>query len=63
MNKKTCDKCHCNCHCENELHLHSDNQDLCTCDTCTCKNRAEDGSFENNGGVVVDDTGECESCQ
>ena len=22
-----------------------------------------DMSYENNGGIVVDDTGECESCQ
>ena len=25
--------------------------------------RQEDQSFENNGGLVIDDTGECESCQ
>ena len=63
MNKKTCDKCHCDCHCGEPLHSNHYDKDLCTCDTCTCKNRAEDASFENNGGVVIDETGECESCQ
>jgi len=27
------------------------------------KMRQEDLSYENNGQVVIDDTGECESCQ
>jgi len=27
------------------------------------KMRDEDLSYENNGGLVIDDTGECESCQ
>ena len=39
---------------------------------CQCKNktnqeleqeRAEQATYENNGGLVIDDTGECESCQ
>ena len=30
---------------------------------CDCNGRAEDQSFENDGGLVIDDTGECESCQ
>ena len=58
-----CRNCHCNCHCDGELH--ADVYGVCTCDNCECKKkqeRAEDLSFENNG-VVVDDTGECESCQ
>jgi len=25
--------------------------------------KAEQETYENNGGVVIDDTGECESCQ
>ena len=29
----------------------------------THKEWASDMSFENNGGLVVDDTGECDSCQ
>ena len=60
-----CKNCHCNCHCDGDLHNHHYDGDLCTCDNCECKKkqeRAEDLSFENNG-VVVDDTGECESCQ
>ncbi len=38
----------------------------CVCDNCECKNgkdRAEDSTYENNGGIVIDDTEECESCQ
>ena len=61
-----CSKCHCNCHCGEELHSHHYDGDLCTCDGCECKNKkdkAEDKSFENEGGLVIDDTGECESCQ
>ena len=27
------------------------------------KMRDEDLSYENNGGLIIDDTGECESCQ
>ena len=27
------------------------------------KEWATDMSYENNGGLVIDDTGECESCQ
>ena len=27
------------------------------------KMRDEDLSYENNGGLVIDDTNECESCQ
>jgi len=32
------------------------------CGNCDCHAKAEDASYENNA-VVVDDTGECESCQ
>ena len=61
-----CKNCHCNCHCDGDLHNHHYDGDPCTCDNCECKNRqdkAEDQSFENNGAIVIDDTGECESCQ
>ena len=64
MNK--CKNCHCDCHCDGELHNHHYDGDPCTCDNCECKNqkdKAEDKSFENEGGLVIDDTGECESCQ
>ena len=59
-----CKNCHCNCHCDGDLH--ADKYGVCTCDNCECKNvenRAEDSTYENNGGVVIDDTEECESCQ
>ena len=67
-----CKNCHCDCHCEESLHGHHYDGDLCTCDNCVCKNKrsykthkewATDMSYENNGGLVIDDTGECESCQ
>ena len=61
-----CKNCQCDCHCEGNLHTHHFDNDVCTCDNCACKNnkdRAEDSTYENNGGLVIDDTGECESCQ
>ena len=61
-----CKNCHCDCHCKEALHGHHYDGDLCTCDNCACKNnknRAEDSTYENNGGLVIDDTEECESCQ
>jgi len=27
------------------------------------RDRANDQSFENNGGVIIDDTNDCEGCQ
>jgi len=67
MGKKTCTNCHCNCHCGEPLHSHHYDKDLCTCDNCEClqdpKDRANDLTYESNGGVVIDDTNECESCQ
>ncbi len=60
MNK--CKKCHHDCHCKSELH--ADVYGTCPCEHCNCeKGQAEDLSYENNGGLVIDDTGECESCQ
>ena len=55
MTERFCKKCNKMCHCTN---AESDK-----CENCECNGRAEDQSFENDGGVVVDDTGECESCQ
>ena len=43
------------CHCTNAK---SDE-----CKNCECNGREEDLSYENNGGLVIDDTGECDSCQ
>ena len=75
MNK--CKNCHCDCHCDGELHNHHYDGDPCTCENCECKKDkvedkrtykthkewANDMSYENNGGLVIDDTGECDSCQ
>ena len=62
-----CNNCHCACHCKDGgLHTHHYDGDLCTCDKCECKDdktKADDLSYENNGGVIIDDTDECESCQ
>ena len=62
MNK--CSKCNHDCHCSGDLH--ADEYGTCVCENCECKNKkdkAEDSTYENNGGLVIDDTGECESCQ
>ena len=64
-----CKNCQCDCHCDTPMHLPKNELDkggACVCDNCECKNgenRAEDSPYENNGGVVIDDTEECESCQ
>jgi len=59
-----CKNCNHDCHCNGDLH--ADVYGTCTCENCGCKNgkdKAEDSTYENNGGLVIDDTGECESCQ
>ena len=56
MTERFCKKCNKMCHC---TQAGSENE----CTNCECNGRAEDQSFENNGGLVIDDTGECESCQ
>ena len=56
---KKCKNCNCDCHCDG---LHGDEYGLCTCENCDCNGREEDSTYEG-GGVVIDDTGECESCQ
>ena len=53
---KKCKNCNCDCHCDGDLH--SDVYGVCTCDNCKCREVKEEPV-----GVVVDDTGECESCQ
>ena len=70
-----CKNCQCDCHCDSGMHLPEDNLDkggACVCDNCKCDSKrtyknhkewATDMSYENNGGLVIDDTGECESCQ
>ena len=57
MTERFCKKCNHLCHCVEADH------EGCKCDSCECNTKAEDRSFENEGGLVVDDTGECESCQ
>ena len=60
MTERFCKKCNHLCHC-----IEADHSD-CKCENCECKKgqeKAEDLSYENNGGLVIDDTGECESCQ
>jgi hypothetical protein len=60
-----CTKCFHNCHCSGELH--ADEYGTCGCKDCECINkqeRAQDLTYESKSDVcVVDDTGECESCQ
>ena len=55
MTERFCKKCNKMCHCTSA--------ESGECANCECNSLAEDQSFENNGGVVIDDTGECESCQ
>ena len=62
-----CKNCGCNCHCS--LEEHSDMYGVCSCSACMCK-KQNDKSKVNivrekvfGGVTVVDDTGECETCQ
>ena len=57
MDNRTCKKCGHLCHCIEADH------DGCKCTGCECGQRAEDTTYENSGGIVIDDTNECESCQ
>ena len=59
MDDKTCSKCKHLCHCMEADH------DGCKCTVCDCKrSRSEQSTYENNNdGLVIDDTDECESCQ
>ena len=60
MTKMKCKNCNCDCHCDGDLH--ADVYGICNCDKCECNSKAED-VLENEGGLIIDDTGECESCQ
>jgi len=54
---RTCKKCKHLCHCMEADH------EGCKCTGCDCdSSRAEQATYEG-GGVVIDDTNECESCQ
>ena len=67
MAEVRCKSCNCLCHCS--VVGHSDMLGICPCQMCKCKNKED----KNNvsivkekvfGGVtVVDEAGECESCQ
>jgi len=59
MNK--CKRCNHDCHCSGKEHI-DEYLDVCQCGNCDCHQKAEDATYEGDG-VVVDDTGECESCQ
>jgi len=57
MNERFCKKCNHLCHC-----IEADHEG-CKCTGCDCDSgRAEQATYEG-GGVVIDDTNECESCQ
>ena len=57
MDNRTCKKCGHLCHC-----IEADHQG-CKCDGCKCSTPEDDASYENNGGLVIDSTDDCESCQ
>ena len=44
------------CHCDGDIH--GDVYGLCTCENCKCREVKDEPE-----GLVVDETGECESCQ
>ena len=57
MMDRTCKKCGHLCHCVEADH------EGCKCTGCDCtSSRAEQSTYEG-GGVVIDDTNDCESCQ
>ena len=57
MSERTCQKCGHLCHC-----IEADHQG-CKCDGCKCSTPEDDASYENNGGLVIDSTDDCEWCQ
>ena len=57
MDDKICKKCGHLCHCVEADH------EKCDCDNCDCEiGRATDQTYET-GGVVIDSTQDCESCE
>ena len=67
MAKTRCKTCNCLCHCS--VVGHSDMLGICPCQMCNCKKQDDKSKVsivkeKVFGGVtVVDDTGECETCQ
>ena len=57
MVERFCKKCNHLCHC-----IEADHAD-CKCENCECGQKNEDKTYETSGGLVIDDTNECESCQ
>ena len=62
MDNKTCKKCGHLCHC-----IEADHEG-CKCTGCDCEqSKAQDLTYEycgaENGGLVIDSTDDCESCQ
>jgi len=55
-----CKNCNCHCHCNKQGH--EDVYGPCTCNKCECNSEAE-SVLENEGGLIIDETGECDSCQ
>ena len=61
--KSKCKKCGgMNCTCKKSIHELAAANPNKTYNEIE-KMRQEDLSYESNGGLVIDDTGECESCQ
>ena len=54
MENQICKECKHICHCS---------RDCCDCKKCDCQSKAEDRSFENEGGLIIDDTNNCDGCQ
>jgi len=58
MDNRFCKKCGHLCHC-----IEADHEG-CKCGSCDCKqSKAQDLTYESNGGLVIDSTDDCESCQ
>ena len=68
MTEVRCKTCNCLCHCS--VVNHSDMLGICPCQMCKCDSKEQATQALNDKyGVpsdkeyVVDDTGECETCQ
>ena len=68
MAENRCKSCNCQCHCS--VLNHSVMLGICPCQMCKCDSKEEATQVLNDKyGVpsdkeyVVDDTGECETCQ
>ena len=57
MAEVRCQSCNCQCHCSVENH--SDMLGICPCQMCKCDSKG----VTVDEGVIVDETGDCETCQ